>query len=92
MSVDTATKLKTAQVIKKFATGSNDTGSSEVQIALLTSRINELTSHFKTHQKDHAGRRGLLRMVGQRRRLLTYLRKTSHESYSKLILALELRK
>lgn len=92
MSVDTLTKNKNAEVVKKFARKSGDTGSTEVQVALLTNRINELTGHFKSFAKDHHSRTGLLRMVGQRRRLLNYLRTSDHERYSKLISALELRK
>lgn len=92
MSVDTITKNKNAEVVKKFARKAGDTGSPEVQVALLTTRINELTGHFKSFSKDHHSRRGLLKMVGQRRRLLNYLRKNDHERYSKLIQTLELRK
>ena len=92
MSVDTLTKNKNAAVIKKFARKAGDTGSPEVQVALITARIHDLTGHFKTFSKDNHSRTGLLRMVGQRRRLLNYLRSTDHERYSKLISALELRK
>jgi small subunit ribosomal protein S15 len=70
----------------------SDTGSPEVQIALLTSRINELSEHFKTHTKDHHSRRGLLNLVSQRRRLLTYLRRTGPERYQELIQRLGLRR
>ena len=69
-----------------------DTGSSEVQIALLTSRINELSEHFKTHKTDHHSRRGLLHLVSQRRRLLTYLRRTGPDRYQELIQRLGLRR
>lgn len=68
-----------------------DTGSTKVQIALLTERINSLTDHFRTHQKDHHSRRGLLKMVGQRKRLLTYLKRTDLQTYRALIAELGLR-
>jgi small subunit ribosomal protein S15 len=76
----------------KFATRANDTGSPEVQVALLTQRINHLTDHLKTHKKDTHSRRGLLLLVGQRRRLLNYLTKTDITRYRTLIEALELRR
>ena len=79
-------------VINKFAQKQGDTGSPEVQIALLTERITHLTEHFKTHAKDHHSRRGLLKLVGQRRRLLDYLRGKSVDRYRKLIDNLGLRK
>ena len=79
-------------IIKTHARSSNDTGSSEVQVALLTDRINHLTEHFKTHKKDHHGRRGLLRMVSQRRSLLDYLKRKDEARYSALIKNLDLRK
>ncbi len=79
-------------LIKKFAVHDGDTGSPEVQIALLSERINHLSGHFKGHVKDHQSRRGLLKMVGQRKRLLTYLRDKSEERYSKLTTNLGLRK
>ena len=82
---------KTA-LIEKFGRTSDDTGSSEVQIALLTERISYLTDHLRMHPKDHASRRGLLKMVGQRRRLLDYLRRKDSESYRKLLEELGLRK
>jgi small subunit ribosomal protein S15 len=82
---------KTA-LIKKHARGKGDTGSPEVQVALLTDRINYLTAHFEKHVKDHHSRRGLLMMVGNRRRLLNYLKKTNVASYEKLIGELGLRK
>jgi len=81
------------EIIAKF--GGNDpknTGSTEVQVALLTERINHLTEHFKTHKKDHGGRRGLLKLVGQRRSLLAYLKTNSLERYRSLIAELGLRK
>jgi small subunit ribosomal protein S15 len=84
--------LNKAEVIKANARGAADTGSPEVQVALLTARINELTPHFKTHAKDHHGRRGLLKMVNQRKRLLAYLKDKDAERYSALIQKLGLRK
>ncbi len=86
------TKEKKTNTIKKFQHGKTDTGSSEVQVALLTARINELTDHFKTHKKDHHSRRGLIRMVEQRKTLLAYLERESTERYKKLIGQLDLRK
>lgn len=80
------------EIITKYARHEGDTGSPEVQIALLTERINHLTEHFKSHAKDHHSRRGLLKLVGARRRMLEYLKKTNLESYRKLIEALKLRK
>ncbi len=80
------------EIVEKFARGENDTGSPEVQIALLTTRINQLQGHFKAHKHDHHSRRGLLKMVGRRRRLLAYLRKQDVERYRVLINALGLRK
>jgi len=79
-------------IIDQYRTHESDTGSSQVQVALLTQRINELTEHFKTHSKDHHGRRGLLKMVGRRRRLLDYLKGRSPEKYRELIQRLGLRK
>ena len=81
-----------ATVISDNARKSGDTGSPEVQVALLTARINELTPHFKTHAKDHHGRRGLLRMVSRRRTLLDYLKSRDAERYTALIAKLGLRK
>lgn len=78
-------------VIQKYQLHENDRGSARVQIALLTARINHLTGHFRAHHKDHHSRRGLLKMVGQRRRLLDYLRKTDLEQYRALIADLGLR-
>ena len=86
------TKERKSELISKFGRTANDTGSPEVQIALLTQRINELTEHLKSNQKDHHSRRGLLKMVGQRRGLLAYLKKTDLEGYRKLIERLGLRK
>ena len=81
-----------AQVVDKFKRTETDTGSPEVQVALLTERVTHLTEHLKTHSKDHASRRGLLKMVGQRRRLLDYLRSKDVERYRTLVAALGLRK
>ena len=81
-----------AEVIKKYATRKGDTGSPEVQVALLTERITQLNDHFEKHQKDHSSRRGLLKMVGQRRRLLDYLKNKDAERYKKLVSELGLRK
>ena len=81
-----------ADIIADFATHEGDTGSPEVQIALLTARITELTEHLKVNKKDHHSRRGLLKMVGQRRNLLAYLQKKDLESYRTLIEKLGLRK
>ena len=78
-------------VIQKYQLHENDRGSARVQVALLTARINHLTSHFRAHHKDHHSRRGLLKMVGQRRRLLDYIRKTDLEQYRQLIADLGLR-
>ncbi len=88
----TALKLKKAAVVKKFATSASDTGSPEVQVALLTTRINDLNQHFAQFPKDVFSRRGLLRLVGQRRRLLRYLRDADQARYTQLIQGLELRK
>jgi len=79
------------EVIRKYQLHENDRGSAPVQVALLTQRINELTEHFRTHKKDHHGRRGLLMMVGKRRRLLDYLKRTDLERYRSLIEDLGLR-
>ena len=83
---------KKTELIGKFKTHESDTGSPEVQIALLTERISYLTEHFKTHVKDHHSRRGLLRMVSKRRRLLDYLKRSSLDRYRKVVGALNLRK
>ena len=79
-------------IIAEYRTHETDTGSPEVQVALLTARINHLTDHLKTHQKDHHSRRGLLKMVGQRRGLLNYLAKNDIEKYRELIAKLGIRK
>jgi len=89
MSVTTEQK---AQVIHDYQRAAGDTGSPEVQVALLTNRINELIGHFKAHVKDHHSRRGLLRMVSRRRKLLDYLKRTNVDVYRKLIERLGLRK
>ena len=81
-----------AQVVRDYQRAAGDTGSPEVQVALLTARINDLTDHFKAHVKDHHSRRGLLRMVSRRRKLLDYLKQNSVESYRALIERLGLRK
>ncbi|MEI7891924.1 MAG: 30S ribosomal protein S15 [Myxococcales bacterium] len=83
---------KKIEIVGKFRTHETDTGSPEVQVALLTERITYLTEHFKTHVKDHHSRRGLLRMVSKRRRLLDYLKRVSLERYRKVVAALNLRK
>ena len=80
-----------AQIVSDFQRGPNDTGSPEVQVALLTSRIEHLTSHFSRHKGDHHSRRGLLQMVSQRRRLLNYLKKKDVQRYRDLIQRLRLR-
>jgi small subunit ribosomal protein S15 len=89
MTLVTAQK---AEIVKANARGAADTGSPEVQVALLTARINELTPHFKQHLKDHHGRRGLLKMVNQRKRLLSYLKDKDAGRYTALIAKLGLRK
>ena len=80
------------ELVSKFRTHETDTGSPEVQVALLSERINMLTEHFKTHKKDHHSRRGLLKLVGQRRRLLDYLKSKDTARYRKLIEGLGIRK
>lgn len=92
MAGKTAIKVKKAEIVSKYAKGAKDTGSPEVQVALLTSRIVELTEHFKANKKDHHGRRGLIKLVSQRRKLLTYLKSKDASRYSALITSLELRK
>jgi small subunit ribosomal protein S15 len=86
------TKETKDQIIRDFRAHESDTGSTDVQVALLTQRINELTEHFKTHVKDHHGRRGLLKLVGQRRRLLDYLKGRDADRYRQLIERLGIRK
>ncbi|QVQ53656.1 30S ribosomal protein S15 [Spiractinospora alimapuensis] len=89
MSIDTATKQK---IIADYATEEGDTGSPDVQVALLTHRITELTEHLKSHKHDHHSRRGLLLMVGRRRRLLQYIAKKDINRYRELIARLGLRR
>ncbi|MEO3692342.1 MULTISPECIES: 30S ribosomal protein S15 [unclassified Roseateles] len=84
--------INKADIVKAHARAAADTGSPEVQVALLTARINELTPHFKTHAKDHHGRRGLLKMVNQRKSLLAYLKNKDAARYTALIQKLGLRK
>lgn len=84
--------MQKQDLIQKYKLHTGDTGSPEVQVALLTQRIEGLTGHFKSHQKDFSSRRGLLKMVGQRKRLLAYLKGKSYDRYTKLIQALGLRK
>lgn len=85
-------KEKKKEIVAKYRLNEKDTGSPEVQIALLTERINYLTEHLKTHKKDHHSRRGLLKMVGQRRRLLDYLESKEKRRYQKIVQELGLRK
>ena len=89
MAIVTADK---ARIVAEYQRPAGDTGSPEVQVALLTARINDLTGHFKEHVKDHHSRRGLLKMVSQRRKLLDYLKRTNADSYRSLIGRLGLRK
>ena len=86
------TGSRKAEVIKTYAKKAGDTGSPEVQVAILSERINNLTEHFKTHVKDNHSRRGLLKLVGQRRTLLDYLRRTNEKSYQDLIEKLGIRR
>lgn len=86
------TQVKKAEIIKEYQTHEGDTGSPEVQVAVLTYRINDLNEHLKVHKKDHHSRRGLLKMVGQRRNLLGYLKAKDVERYRSLIARLGLRK
>lgn len=86
------TKEKKGKIIEDYQNSDEDTGSPEVQIAILTTRINELTGHLKTHKKDHSSRRGLLKMVGTRASLLKYVRNQDVERYRKIISRLGLRK
>lgn len=89
MSMNSAQK---AQIVQDYQKATGDTGSTEVQVALMTARINDLTGHFKTHAKDHHSRRGLLKLVSKRRKLLDYLRGSSGDRYRTLIERLGLRK
>jgi len=86
------TKEKKAELIKKFAVNDGDTGSPEVQVAILTERINNLTEHFQTNKKDNHSRRGLLAMVATRRKLLDYVKRKNEERYQKLIAELGIRR
>jgi small subunit ribosomal protein S15 len=88
----TLSLAQTAEIVQAHARGTADTGSPEVQVALLTARINQLTPHFKAHLKDHHGRRGLLKLVNQRKRLLAYLKDKDADRYTALIQKLGLRK
>lgn len=88
----TLTKTNKTDIIGNYRTHDSDTGSPEVQVALLSERITYLTEHFKTHAKDHHSRRGLLKLVGQRRRLLDYLKNKNTERYTELIRRLGIRK
>ena len=88
MALDAAKK---AEIIKQFSRGENDTGSPEVQISLLSYRISYLTEHLKINKKDHSSRLGLLKLVGQRKRLLKYLRKKDYNKYTEVITALKIR-
>lgn len=86
------TKQQKSEILKKFKTSDLDTGSPEVQVALLTARINEMTGHFSTHKKDNHGRQGLIRAVNRRRKLLDYLKSKDHKRYEQLIASLDIRK
>ncbi|HAK47573.1 MAG TPA: 30S ribosomal protein S15 [Spirochaeta sp.] len=86
------TKEAKQEIITEYGLNDKDTGSTEVQIALLTARILDLTDHFKSHKKDHSSRRGLLKLVGQRRTLLKYLKKKDLDSYREILKKLNLRK
>jgi small subunit ribosomal protein S15 len=88
----TLTKDAKTEIITEYARSQGDTGSAEVQVAVLTKRIAELTEHLKLHKKDHASRRGLLQMVGRRRRLLEYLKREDIERYREIIARLGLRR
>ena len=88
----TVTQERKRELVNKFGDGPADTGKTEVQIALLTDRINDLTAHLRTHGKDHHSRRGLLMLVGKRRRLLGYLQRTDPERYRTLLRELGLRR
>ena len=88
MALDTAKK---AEIVKQFARGENDTGSPEVQVALISNRIAYLTDHLKDNKKDHSSRLGLLKLVGQRKRLLRYLKRKDYARYQEIIKTLEIR-
>jgi small subunit ribosomal protein S15 len=85
------TRQKKSEIVDAFRTHNSDTGSPEVQIAILSEKINYLTDHFKVHAKDHHSRRGLLKMVSKRKKLMLYLEKTNEKNYKKLIKKLELK-
>jgi small subunit ribosomal protein S15 len=89
MSLSTEQK---SEIVSQYRRGAADTGSPEVQVALLSARINELSEHFGTHKRDHASRRGLLKMVNQRRKLLDYLKSTAPERYQEIVSRLGLRR
>jgi small subunit ribosomal protein S15 len=89
MSLSTEQK---SEIVAQYRRGAADTGSPEVQVALLSARINELSEHFSTHKRDHASRRGLLKMVNQRRKLLDYLKSTAPERYQDIVSRLGLRR
>ena len=84
-------KTKKTDIVHNFELHQGDTGSPDVQIALLTEKVNELTAHLKSHRKDHSSRRGLLKMVAKRRKLLSYLEKTNEKTYKKIIKELGLK-
>lgn len=88
----TLTSERKAEIVAQFGAGAQDTGNTRVQVALMTARINELTEHLRTHRKDHHSRRGLLKLVGRRRRLLAYLQRHDLEGYRELIRELGLRR
>ncbi|MBI4376973.1 MAG: 30S ribosomal protein S15 [Elusimicrobia bacterium] len=86
------TKENKSEIVKKFSRQPGDTGSAPVQVAVLTERIKQLSSHLKSHRKDYSSQRGLLQLVGQRRRILGYLKKTDFKSYGQILKQLDLRK
>jgi small subunit ribosomal protein S15 len=86
------TKERKQELVKEYGRGSSDTGSPEIQISVLTTRVNELTEHLRTHKKDYASRRGLLMMVSRRRRLLDYLKRVDPQRYLDIIRRLDIRK
>jgi small subunit ribosomal protein S15 len=88
----TVTAERKRELVSRFGRGESDTGTTEVQVALLTDRINDLTEHLRSHSKDHHSRRGLLKMVGRRRRLLRYLQRSNVERYRELVRELGLRR
>jgi small subunit ribosomal protein S15 len=90
--MSTLTQERKAEIVSKFGQNEQDTGNTRVQVALLTERINDLTQHLRTHKKDHHSRRGLLMLVGRRRRLLNYLQRSNLEGYRELIRELGLRR